>query len=308
METNSMFLKRLKWTFPLIILIIAGCISPKDQTADTDDEFSFVFMTDIHLQPENNATEGFKLAIDSINKLKPDFVITGGDLIMDALEANYGRADSLYQLYIETIKNVEAPVYNTLGNHEVFAWYSACGADTIHPERGKTMFRNRIGETYYSFDHKDWHFLILDSVEEAEGEGYVGGIDDQQMKWIKEDLSKLGTDVPICVSVHIPVFTMLMQFFYGSQEPNGQGLVIDNSKELLDLFKEHNLKLVLQGHTHFLEDIYIGGIHFITSGAVSGHWWRGPHNDCEEGFLLLNVKGDDFEWEYIDYGWDINPN
>jgi 3',5'-cyclic AMP phosphodiesterase CpdA len=305
METNSIFLKRLKWIFPLIILIIAGCTGPKDQTADTDDEFSFVFMTDIHLQPENNATEGFKLAIDSINKLKPDFVITGGDLIMDALGANYGRADSLYQLYIETIKNVEAPVYNTLGNHEVFAWYSASGADTLHPEKGKTMFRNRIGETYYSFDHKGWHFLILDSVEEAEGEGYIGEINEQQMEWIKKDLSKLGTDVPICVSVHIPVFTMLMQFFYGSREPNGQGLVIDNSKELLDLFEEHNLKLVLQGHTHFLEDIYIGGIHFITSGAVSGHWWRGPHNDCEEGFMLLKVKGDDFEWEYVDYGWDI---
>jgi len=264
-------------------------------------------MTDIHLQPEKNAVEGFKLAIDSVNKLKPDFVITGGDLIMDALEANYGRADSLYQLYMKTIKNVEVPVYNTLGNHEVFAWYKGSGADTLHPEKGKTMFQNRLGKTYYSFDHKGWHFLILDSVEEAEDdEGYVGGISQDQLEWIKEDLSKIQKDVPICVSVHIPVLTIMTQIYYGgTNKPIGKGLAITNFKDLLELFDEHNLKLVLQGHTHILEDIYIDGIHYLTSGAVSGRWWTGDLEGCEEGFLLLKVKGDEFDWEYVDYGWTV---
>ena len=59
----------------------------------SDDEFTFVFMTDIHLQSEKHAVDGFLQAIDSVNELNPDFVITGGDLIMDALGQPYRRAD-----------------------------------------------------------------------------------------------------------------------------------------------------------------------------------------------------------------------
>ena len=62
-------------------------------------------MTDIHIQPEENAVAGFTQALDSVNKLNPDFILTGGDLIMDALGQSYGRADSLYNLYMEVIKN-----------------------------------------------------------------------------------------------------------------------------------------------------------------------------------------------------------
>jgi len=41
-----------------------------------------VFMTDVHVAPERHATEGFLQAIDTINKLAPDFVISGGDNIL----------------------------------------------------------------------------------------------------------------------------------------------------------------------------------------------------------------------------------
>ena len=71
------------------------------------------------------------------------------------------------------------------------------------------------------------------------------------------------------------------------------------------LFWEHKLKLVLQGHLHYLEDIHVNNqIHFITGGAVSGKWWNNkPDDPMEEGFLLLHVRGEDFSWEYVDYGW-----
>jgi len=66
------------------------------------------------------------------------------------------------------------------------------------------------------------------------------------------------------------------------------------------------LKLVLQGHLHYLEDINVANkIHFITGGAVSASWWNGPRGPVEEGFLLLRIKGEDIEWEYVDYGWEV---
>ena len=82
------------------LLLLNSCNNQKkDEHAEGDDNFTFVFMTDIHLQPERNAIEGFNQAIDSVNKLNPDFVITGGDLIMDALGQSFERSDSLYNFY-----------------------------------------------------------------------------------------------------------------------------------------------------------------------------------------------------------------
>ena len=68
-------------------MIAAGCTSKSDTPdGNQEDAFSFAFLTDIHLQPEKHAVEGFRLAIDTINKLNPDFVLTGGDLVMDVLD------------------------------------------------------------------------------------------------------------------------------------------------------------------------------------------------------------------------------
>jgi predicted MPP superfamily phosphohydrolase len=59
----------------IALLILSSCGKKKKS-----DSFSFVFMTDIHLTYERNAVPGFKQAIAKVNELRPDFVITGGDL------------------------------------------------------------------------------------------------------------------------------------------------------------------------------------------------------------------------------------
>ncbi len=74
---------------------------------------------------------------------------------------------------------------------------------------------------------------------------------------------------------------------------------------MLDAFEGHNLKLVLQGHLHILEEAYINGITFITGGAVCAKWWEGTRDGMEEGYVLLKVKGEEIDWEYIDYGWEV---
>ena len=268
--------------------------------------FSFAFLTDIHLQPETRATEGFKKAIATVNKLKPDFVLTGGDLIMDALSQSYGRADSLYHLYAETVKGFQMPVYNTIGNHEEFGYYEASGVDASHPLYGDGMYEQRLGKRYHVFEYHGWRFYVLDSIEEGEEGGYYGFIDEEQMAWLKEDLAGVDPSTPIVISVHIPLITVFTQLDVGSTAPNGRGSVVTNSKELLDLFGGHNLRLVLQGHLHACEDIYVKGIHFITGGAVSGGWWRGAHRGFEEGFMMVHVSsGGEIESQYIDYGWQV---
>ncbi|MEA1886832.1 MAG: metallophosphoesterase [Bacteroidota bacterium] len=291
----------------VILFFLSSCNAPKK--AESQDQFSFAFLTDIHVQPEKNADKGFKQAIDTVNRMNPDFVITGGDQIMDALGQTESRADSLYDLYNELSSQIEMPVYNTMGNHEVFGIYEQSGVDSSHPLYGEKMYEERIGERYYAFDHKGWRFYILDSVDEKEdGSGYYGHVDSLQMAWLKEDLANVDPETPIAISVHIPFITVQTQLVYGSTIANNEGLVITNAREVLALFDEYNLKLVLQGHLHFLEDIYVKDTHFITGGAVSASWWNGPRDGMEEGFLVVHVDGEEIEWEYVDYGWEVSVN
>lgn len=278
------------------------------QNLSDSNQFTFVFITDIHIQTERNAVEGFKKAIEEINKINPDFVITGGDLIYDALGVSFERADSLFNLYNETVKLINAPVYNTIGNHEIFGWYEKSGVSGDHPEFGKKMYENRIGKTYFSFEHKGVKFFILDSIEEVtEGGKYFGFINNEQIEWLKNELTSTDVSTPIIISTHIPFITTFSQIKAGSQKENERGLVVENSKEVLDLFASHNLKLVLQGHLHFFEDLNIQNkVRFVTAGAISARWWRGPNFGLEEGFLVVKISGDEITTNYYDYGWEVS--
>jgi hypothetical protein len=197
------------------------------------------------------------------------------------------------------------PVFNTMGNHEIYGIYEVSGADTTNPEYGEKMFEKRLGKLYSSFDHKGWKFMILNSVENTGRNSYIGKIDDAQIEWIKDELRNTDPKVPIVISTHIPFITASTQRHVGTTVANDSSSVIYNGKEVLDLFKGHNLKLVLQGHLHSIEDIYIDGTHFVTGGAVSGAWWQGPNVGTEEGYMLIRVKNNNISWDYIDYGWDV---
>ncbi len=73
---------------------------------------------------------------------------------------------------------------------------------------------------------------------------------------------------------------------------------------MLEVLPDYHLKLILQGHLHEVEDIYYMGVHYITGGAGCGGWWKGDRNGHPEGFVVVDVKGDNFKWHYQTYGWD----
>src|SRR5512133_4108751 len=128
------------------ILVIQGCSNPKPASKANPADYSFVFLTDIHVEPGRNAAVGLQRVVDSINKMNPDFVLTGGDLIADALRATEGRADSLYQLYLGIMKELKMPVYNTIGNHENLGWEDTVRVKPDNPLFGQGMYRKHIGE------------------------------------------------------------------------------------------------------------------------------------------------------------------
>lgn len=286
----------------LVIILMTTCDQKEDQPL-----FTFIFMTDIHVQPEREASAGLSQALVKAEALHPDLIVTGGDLIMDALGQSYGRADSLYQLYDQLTANVKVPIYNTLGNHEVFGLYEKSGISPDHPEYGKQMFLNRMDlkQTYYSFDHKGWHFVILDAIGFTDDRRYYGHIDSLQLEWLAEDLAGAGPEKPIIMSTHIPFVSVVPQLVNGSQEPVGKGYIIINSHEVIEVIEPYNVKLVLQGHLHHLEETAVRDMSFVTAGSVSARWWLGPYEGTEEGFLHVKVYPDSLDWGYVDYGWEV---
>jgi len=286
-----------------ICLLLSSCGNQPVQPIAKGTQFSFAFLTDIHLEPERHAIEGFRSAIEAVNSLNPEFVITGGDLVFDALSVKEQRADSLFNIYIECIRSLKMPFYNTMGNHDIFGAMRESGISPENPLYGTKMYEAKLGKKYYSFEHKGWKFFVLRSVQITPDRKYTGAIDSAQMVWIREELANTDKSVPLVIISHMPFITSISQMKEGSMAANPDGLVVKNSKQVLDLFKEHRLKLVLQGHLHYVEDIYSKGIHFITGGAVCAKWWQGPLDGMNEGFMMISVTGENISWNYVEFGW-----
>lgn len=287
----------------IFVLIIAVSIltacSGKKQQAKTDDAFSFVFMTDIHLKPEMNAPKGFQMAIDKTNELNPDFVITGGDLVYDAMRGGQTRCDSLFTLYKEMSKGFRMPVYNTLGNHDLFAIYPESPESETNPDYKYGMFERYLGKTYYSFDHKGWHFIILNSLDVTADKKYRGHFREEQLEWLKSDLEKTDSLKPIVVVSHIPMLSVR------GQMTGSDGPMIDNVAEVFRMLENRNLKLILQGHIHWKESGKINDrFEYITGGSIAGNGWKGRRHNTKEGFVLLKIQNGEISWEYIDHGWE----
>lgn len=285
-----------------MVFITLSC-THKTDTAQPDEGFSFVFMTDIHLQHERGAYEAFQKVIDTVNQLDSDFIMTGGDLVFDVLRGNPQRGDSLFTLYKTATAKFNIPVHHTIGNHELFGIYPESDVDSTHADYKYGMFKRHLGDTYYSFDHKGWHFIVVNSIIEKD-KAYYGMIDPIQKAWIEQDLAKTNPSTPIAMVTHIPFVTAFYSLYPAkdNNQPNGRGIY--NNQEILALFANHNLKLVLQGHLHWLEDVTVGKTRFITGGAVAGRpSWRGTRHN-EEGFLNIHIdNADNISWDYIDYGW-----
>ena len=294
--------------FTLFILTVT--YGTRAQSNDAD--FSFIFMTDIHYQTARGANEAFQLAIDTANQLDADFVLTGGDLVYDVLRGNHKKSEKLFNGYKEAVKGFNIPVYHCIGNHELFAIYEESPEDSTHSDYKYGMFERHFGDTYYSFDHKGWHFIVLNSLD-VKGKRYIGMVHTEQLEWLKNDLAKVDKKTPIAIAMHIPLISTYREVYPKkpiTEVPNN--LWIYNRKEVLDAFKDHNLRLALQGHMHWIEDLNIQGrTRFITGGSIAGRpsWRRvddrgdGVYYN-EEGFMLISVKGEEINWQYIDIGWE----
>ena len=264
--------------------------------------FDFIFLTDAHIQPELDAEHGTDMAMREARRIPADFCIQGGDHVMDALGVSKERATQVFDLYAKTEQDLGLKVHHTLGNHDVFGIYTASGIAATDPLYGKKMYEARFGPTYYAFDHKGHHFIVLDSIGITDDHHYYANIDAAQLAWLATDLAALRPGTPVIVTTHIPLVTAVAAYTPPApQAASGVGFV--NGPAAIKLFEGHNVLGVLQGHNHINETVLWRGVPYITSGAVCGNWWKGTRLGTPEGFTVVTVAGGKLSTRYVPSGF-----
>jgi 3',5'-cyclic AMP phosphodiesterase CpdA len=270
--------------------------------APAPESFRFIFLTDTHLQPELNGVVGTDMAMKHARTLRADFAIQGGDHIFDSLGTPKPTVLQNFSLYDKTQDDLGLKVHHTLGNHDVCGVYTAAGVPPTDPLYGKKLFADRFGPTWYSFDHKGVHFMVLDSIGITDDHHYEARIDPDQLAWIAKDLAATPPAMPIIVTTHIPLASAINS--YTDPAPiAAKGTAFTNGPETIKLFEGHNVIAVLQGHTHVNEEVLWHGVPYITSGAVCGNWWKGTRLGTPEGFTVVSVDNGKATTHYETYGF-----
>lgn len=218
-----------------------------------------------------------------VSEHKPDFVLVTGDLVKDALRVSEKEASGYYELYRKEIEKFTVPVWSVPGNHEIFGIERHLSlVSKSHPLYGKKMYHHYLGPNYFSFNAGGYHFVGLDNVD-YEDLWYFGRVDSTQVKWLKEDLSKVPANVPVITFGHMPFYSGGLSMESFTEEGPSRTLeresgklqfrhVVSNADEVIDLVSTHPYPMALSGHYHarqvFWYETSKQKIRFEQTGAV----------------------------------------
>ena len=303
-------------------LLGSGCAtahpaSPEGRdTAPRGKPFRIAHLTDMHVQPERRAGEGYTAALESLDKLspRPDLIVTGGDHVMDTFEQTLERTKTQWDVYHRAMNATKIPVKSVLGNHDILGWGAQdMGPNTPGYGRAMALDQLHMEKPYYSFDTAGWHFVMLDSMTRR-GFSYTGYFGPEQTEWLRADL-QANAGKPTIVFSHIPILSVCV-FFDGGPKRIGEtewnvpdSWMHHDAHAIVDLLDEHNVKLAISGHIHLVDRCAYRGTTYICDGAVSGNWWKGPLAQFPEGYGVIDLYPDGrFEHEYVTYGWKAKDN
>ncbi len=194
--------------------------------------------------------------VELMNQVKVDFLIELGDFKNKVTPPNKKKA----LLHLHAIENLfqqfKGPTYHVIGNHDL---------DSISKEDfSKIVYNTKIPahSTFYSFDLKGMHFIVLDANFKSDGVEYRNGnfdwrdtnIPPAEMDWLKRDLR--STNKPVIVFIH--------------QQLDCKGnKCVNNAEEVREILDESSKVLtVFQGHNHKGNYKQINGIHYYTLKAM----------------------------------------
>ncbi|MFG0264368.1 MAG: metallophosphoesterase family protein [Rhodopirellula sp. JB055] len=243
---------------------------------DSSDSVRVAMVTDLHYADKPPA--GSRHYRETLGKLdtaskqfaddKPDLLVELGDLIdaADSVEVELG--------YLKTINQRFSAIcddrHYVLGNHCV---------DTLTKQEFLAGVEKE--SSYYSFDRKGIHFVVLDSCFRSDGTPYQrrnftwtdANVSAEELEWLRADLQ--SNQKPTIVFAHQRL-----------DVSNHHG--VKNGADVRKVLEESdNVVAVFQGHSHHNDLNDIGGIHYCTMAAmVEG---SGPESN---GYSMMEIHPD----------------
>jgi 3',5'-cyclic-AMP phosphodiesterase len=290
------------------LALFGGCTTAQAVRRDAD--FTFLHMTDMHVRRKRKGHEGYRACIESVKAMErtPDFSLMGGDLAFDGLYNEKDEFADQIELYKTISDSMDIPYYNCIGNHDVLGLNSRRKVPVDDPDIGHKMIMDRLGmdRSYYSFDHGGWHFVVLDTIHRVEtehGPSYEARLGEEQLEWLRFDLGAAGGRPTVCL-MHIAAFCNIGQINADPNLPSMNHMVIADNLPFRHILERHNVKAVLQGHSHQIEDFYFNGIWYITSQSVSAAWWGGNWRGFYPGYTVLETRGEELSWYRREFDWE----
>lgn len=307
MNNRREFLKKLGLGF----FGIGSLGSVSKVESENEDSFHIVHLTDQHVTSRRKGDQGYLKCVESINKLQPapDLVLMGGDMVFDGLYTELETYKESMKLYKNITNKLNMPYYNCLGNHDVLGLSARRKVPADFEGIGKKMIMEEMGmeNDYYSFNHKGWHFVVLNSIFEYEGESgpsYMGKIGEEQLDWLRFDLGA-HKDMPTIAVSHFAAFNHKGQINQDMDMKAMSNIILQDNKELRLIFERHNVKALLQGHTHMSESFKFNDVWYITSQSASAAWWGGNWLGFKPGYTILELgESEILSWKSATYNWE----
>ncbi len=264
----------------------------------------FAFISDIHVKPGEIPEQGMAKALHNIQQLKqkPDFILNGGDSIMDALEADKQKTQQQFDLYKTILaKENSLPIYHCIGNHDVWGWFVK-NDESIKGDRlyGKqwVVEEFKMPRRFYSFTKGKWKFIVLDSTQLNPAGGYIAYFDPEQYAWLEQELKNTPADTFVCITSHIPILSICAGLFFNKTEANGdlkiqRNLMHTDFITLKKLFMQYpNVRVCLSGHIHLQDELDYLGVKYYCNGAICGNWWKGAFQEFEPAYAIIELFND----------------
>lgn len=283
--------------------VIGGSLLPSWSFGSTSKKkpIRFAHLTDIHVKPGAIPEAGMAKAFQHAQQNKIDFIINGGDLIMDALEADKTKTQTQWDLAKNILKKENSlPIYHTIGNHDVWGWFIKENKPDNDKLYGKqwALEMLELKSRFYSFTKGKWHFIVLDSTQLNPAGGYIGKLDEEQLNWFTQELKNVPADRFICIVSHIPILSICSGLYFNKTEANGDLMIKRNLMHtdflaLKKIFVNYpNIKVCISGHIHLQDEVEYLGIKYYCNGAVSGDWWHGPYQEFAPAYAVMELFDD----------------
>jgi len=210
----------------------------------------FLQISDTHIGFNKEANPDvagtLKQTIDLVNAMpvKPALTIHTGDITHLSKASEFDLAAQL----LSGLKITE--LHTVPGEHDV--------TDGPGTEYFKRFGGASDNKGYYSFDHNGVHFIGLVNVMHFKPNG-LGGLGDDQLEWLENDLKGRSSSTPIVVFAHMPMWTIY--------EPWGWGT--GDAGRATDYLKRFGSVTVLNGHIHQIVSKVEGNVTFHTARSTA---------------------------------------